>query len=320
MTYRLLGLTLVVLARIAFAADPVPQPAESAKERKEGEQPQADAPTREPGEEHQRSWEAMPVPETRVRAPHALKEEEAIGSYAQPRWTARRRFPTTRLYVVPEGAAQFEWWLETKSPLGDFANTRFRSLYELEFGLGHRLQLDLYLQTEQQGSSQWELVAEKVELRYALAKWGVIPANPTVYLEWTRQHDGVHKGEVKLLVGDELSPRWHWGANVVFESELFNATQEHEYAVTGALSYTVIDQRFSVGGEVKVELVDERERRLAFKSYEILAGPSIQWRPVKAAHIDLVALFGVESERDIAASSFEATALLEPTVIIGWEF
>jgi len=40
-----------------------------------------------------------------------LFEEQRIGSYQQPRWTATRRFPTTRVYVVPEGKVEFEYWL-----------------------------------------------------------------------------------------------------------------------------------------------------------------------------------------------------------------
>jgi hypothetical protein len=57
-------------------------------------------------------------------------------------------------------------------------------------GLGHRLQLDLYLQTEQAGhQAPLEIGAEKVELRWALADWGVIPLNPTLYAEFVRNND-----------------------------------------------------------------------------------------------------------------------------------
>jgi len=54
-----------------------------------------------------RSWE---VPETVVTAREGrfLREEDRIGPYGQPRWTAHRRFPSTRVYVAPPGQFEFE--------------------------------------------------------------------------------------------------------------------------------------------------------------------------------------------------------------------
>ena len=305
-------------ASAAWGSDPIPQPASAAQERsqeqQEQPQPQAVSP-----DEHVPSYAAPAVQETKVSAPRALREEERIGTYGQPRWTATRRFPTTRLYVVPEGTAQFEWWLETKTPLDAADDTRFRSLFEFEFGLGHRLQLDLYLETQQESFGEWGLSGEKFEVRYAFADWGKLPGNPTVYVEWTRTHEGPHKGELKLLLGDELAPRLHWGVNLVYERVL-GGTREAEYAFTAGLGYTLQDEHFSLGGELKVELVDVSGRRFKFDGVETLAGPSLQWRPVKAAHIDLVALFGTEFTRGGEGEDFGTDVLLEPTFIFGWEF
>jgi hypothetical protein len=305
-------------APAAWGSDPIPQPASAAQERSEEQQPDAQ-PQAPAADEHVPSYAAPAVHETKVTAPRALREEDRIGTYDQPRWTATRRFPNTRIYVVPEGTAQFEWWLETKTPFSSADDTRFRSLFEFEFGLGHRLQLDLYLETLQQSFGEWGLNAEKFELRYAFADWGKLPGNPTVYLEWTRTHEGPHQAEVKLLLGDELAPRLHWGANLVYERVL-GGSREAEYALTGGLSYTLQDQQFSLGAEAKVELVDVTGRRFKFDAYEVLAGPSLQWRPVKAAHMDLVALFGPEFERGGPDEDFETEVIFEPTFIFGWEF
>src|SRR5687767_6840294 len=62
-----------------------------------------------------------------------LREEERVGSYAQPRWTATRRFPSTRVYVVPEGKVEFEYWL--RPTFNEDGSTDTRALYELEIGL-----------------------------------------------------------------------------------------------------------------------------------------------------------------------------------------
>lgn len=295
-------------ATVVAAQETVAQPAQSAAERRRGPQEPAAAPT------HARSWEAEPIGETRVLDQRLPREEEAIGAYRQPRWTAKRRFPTTRVYVIPEGTAQFEWWWEGKFALGG-GGDRIRTQYEFEFGLGQRLQLDLYLTTQQKGLfGPFELHREKVELRYALADWGVIPANPTLYLEFIRQHDGPPKGEIKLLLGGEVAPRWHWGVNLVFERELGGSAQVNEYIVTAAVSYTVRDERFAAGLEVRAKMSDDRGARLAFSHVELLAGPSVQWRPVLALHLDLVLLFG--GEIDAGA----ATGIVQPLLVAGWEF
>lgn len=153
-----------------------------------------------------------------TQPPDVLHEAQRIGDYNQPRWTATRHFPGTRVYVVPAGSVGAEWWLDYKQSLSDRRAARYRSRYELESGLGHRLQLDVYLQTEQSGHhAPIKLAAEKVELRYALADWGVIPLNPTLYLELVRNHDDYPVDELKALFGEELAPRWHMGMNLVFE-------------------------------------------------------------------------------------------------------
>lgn len=296
----------------ARAQDTVPQPAESGRERSESEAAGEETGTRS----YPPSWEALPSYESETVGERPIREEEAIGEYNQPRWTARRRFPTTRVYVRPAGLAAFEWWLETKLNLEDTDEVRYRSQYELEFGLGHRLQLDLYLETQQLGhDGPWELHSEKFELRWALANWGVIPTNPTLYVEWVRQHDGPPKGEIKLLLGGEIAPRWHWGANLVFEHAFGDEeTAENETALTGAVAYTIADSIFSLGVELKLETVDLPDNRYSFDNYEVLAGPTLQVRPIEPMHVDLVALFGSETEGD------ETTTLAEPVLVAGWEF
>jgi hypothetical protein len=236
-------------------------------------------------------------------------EDELVGGYQQPRWTTRRRFPTTRVYVVPAGEVELEWWLEGKIDLRGDDDTRWRSMYELELGLGHRLQLDLYLVTQQLGEGPFELYQEKVELRYALADWGRIPTNPTLYVEWVRQHDAPTKAELKALFGGQLAPGWHWGANLVYERELGGA-REQEYALTGGIAHP-ISRRLSVGAEVKLETVDVAGDRLAFDVYEILAGPSLQWLPAPNIHVDLVVPVGAEIEGDTTVP------LTQPMLVVG---
>ncbi len=241
------------------------------------------------------------------------RETEHIGDYRQPRWTAFRRFPNTRAYVRPAGTIAFEYWLETKLNLDDVHQVRHRSQFEFEFGLGNRLQLDIYLQTEQLGHrGDWLLKAEKLELRYALLDWGEIPLNPTLYLELVRQHDAPPKIEGKILLAEQLGSRLFFASNLVYEREL-GREQEAEYAITTAIAYSLDDSRFSAGLELKLETVDVENERLTFDNWEILGGPTFFWSPVDPMRILGTLLFGVETEGE------DSVPLFEPTVIVGWE-
>ena len=244
--------------------------------------------------------------------PAALREEDAIGDYHQPRWTARRRFPTTRVYVVPAGTLGLEYWLETKVNLEDTDQVRNRSQYELELGLGHRLQLDVYLQTQQEDTGPLELYKEKLELRWALANWGCIPLNPTLYAEIARVHGGPPVIELKALLGEQLAPRWHWGFNIVWEHQLGDE-QENESALTTGVSYTLVDEVFALGVEVKFETVDVKGDRFSFENWELLVGPSLSWTPTPPMHVLLAPLLGNETEGP------EHTLVFQPTLVLGFE-
>jgi hypothetical protein len=288
----------------------VPPPGSATQPNASGALPPATTtPAGEGRREHSYSARAVVPP-----VPGSLREEQRIGGYAQPRWSATRRFPGTRMYVVPAGSLGIEWWLEDKQNLRDLHDVRYRSQYELEMGLGHRLQLDLYLQTEQYGHrGPLELGAEKAELRYALADWGQIPLNPTLYAEFVRQNHGPPKVELKALLGDQIAPRWHMGFNLVFEHELGGPVEENEYALTTGLSYTLADQLFALGVEVQLESIDQAGDRLSFRHWELLAGPSLAWSPVPPVHVLLAPLLGNERQ------SGSNTPLFEPTIVIGWE-
>ena len=72
------------------------------------------------------------------------RDDELIGDYAQPRWTAQRLFAGTRTYVIPNGEVDFEQWFRFEVPKHG-GPTELTAQSEIEFGLPHRFQLDLYL-------------------------------------------------------------------------------------------------------------------------------------------------------------------------------
>lgn len=256
--------------------------------------------------EHLSSWELPPVVVS-ADSENRLFEEDRVGSYGQPRWTAKRLFPTTRVYVVPEGKVEVEHWTRVKTPRD--GKTTVENQYEIEFGLPNRFQLDLYFVTEKTGSQgDLDIAEQKFELRYALADWGVIPWNPTLYAEWVESNGGADKIEAKLLLGDELAPTWHWGANLVYEHEV-SGDLESEYELTFGISHTLIDSKLAVGAEMKAALVDTHADRGDFEeSLEI--GPSLRYQPTPNLHIDFAPLVGIGHE------SRESDIYL----VIGYEF
>jgi hypothetical protein len=251
-----------------------------------GAKPQAADGYSADGQPRLRSWELPPVQV--VGEGSGLREEDRVGSYEQPRWTATRRFPGTRVYVIPEGKVEVEYWL--RPTFDESGDTEIRSLYEIEFGLPHRFQLDIYLRTDQEGDDSEMLLGQQVELRYALADWGKIWGNPTLYAEWVGLEQRPDKVELKLLLGDELAPRWHWGINVAAELET-SGQREYEYQFTGGLSYTVIDEVFSVGVELESFFADVKGDRGDFSQVYYL-GPSFQYRPMPAFTINFAPLAG----------------------------
>lgn len=252
-----------------------------------------------------RSWEYPPITVVSTRLPN-LREEERIGKYAQPRWTAIRRFPTTRVYIVPEGKMEFEYWLRTT--IDKDGNVSYRSLWEVEFGLPHRFQLDMYYRTDQSKRSSRILISEQIELRYALADWDRIWGNPTLYFEWIRKESKPDVLEPKLLLGGEIAPRWHWGLNAVAEFEA-GGKREYEYSVRSGLSYTALDYQLAVGAETIIMFADVKTDRGNYEKSALL-GPSIQYRPFPQFTINMSGLIGLTTNSPQAQIWFNS----------GWEF
>ena len=228
------------------------------------------------------------LPEVNVTA-EQLEEERPVGPNQQPDWTTQRRFPTTRVYVQqPPWGVGFEQWWRGKFPRKGDSSHLFQE--ELSVGLPYRLQLDIYENWEINEQGTVRHAGIQPEVRWALAEWGKIPLNPTIYGEWKFNDEAPDGYEIKILFGEELAPRWHWGFNAIYEQEV-GGERETEWAWSQAISYTLIDQKLSAGVEMKFAYVTAKGSR-ATPEIEFLMGPSLQWRPTPNTHLDIVPQIG----------------------------
>jgi len=230
-----------------------------------------------------------------------LAEEQPADDTGRPEWTGARRFGNTRIYIqqAPWEVGVETWWRLENNPNHTLSH---RLLEEVEIGLPGRMQLDLYQDIEGNGKARFHWQSFNVELRYALADWGKIWGNPTLYSEYkfADHHWGPDVYEEKLLLGDQIATRWHWGANFVWEAET-GGDREQEFQITGGLSYSVIDGKLGIGVETLYDHDSLKNMRGSAAAEIFAVGPSIQWRVTKHMHVDLNCMFGTnkDSQRQI---------------------
>ena len=241
--------------------------------------------------------------------PGWLDEEQLIGATKRPEWTSRRRFGTTRTYIQyePWEVAVEQWW-RVRSYRNNGKTARQLFMQEIALGLPYRMQLDLYYDwVHEEGRTRNKDVA--VELRWAMADWGVIPLNPTLYFEY-KATDGAYGSDVwetKLLLGTDLAPRLHWAFNAVYEREC-SRSLETEIALTQGLSYTVVDQKLSAGIEMQYKHQYSPGHTNIENKFQV--GPSVQYNPTRNSWINIVALGGCT----------KSSPALEAFVVLGYNF
>jgi hypothetical protein len=101
--------------------------------------------------------------------------------------------------------------------------------------------------------------------------------------------------------------------NFVYERELGRHSERtEELKVAGGLSYTIVDQKLGIGPAFEVAYEAEYSGGTARggRSREVLVGPSLQFRPIPKAHINIEPLWGLTGESKRA----------KVFIIFGWDF
>lgn len=254
-------------------------------------------------------------------------EDRVFGPNQQPEWTARRRFTNADVYVQApwQAEASFDWIARTSTEGEDGdpgKPSSHKLVQEIELGLPYRFQLDLELtQSFEEDDSRFDSVS--IEARWALAEWGEIPLNPTLYDEWVFRNGEADSFELKLLLGDAVAPRLYTAVNFFYEQQVGDE-REQEFAVSHAWSYSVLDRRLGVGIEARLTVEREREgfeeeedeaelgEREKETETEVMfaIGPSAQWRITDDLSLVVAPLFGVTEE----------TPTVESFVFLRWYF
>jgi hypothetical protein len=230
-----------------------------------------------------------------------------VGPYGQPLWTTIRMFPSTRVYVMnPPGTAMYEKWFDIRQRRNGPAQIRMRD--EFTFGLGKRLQLDLYSHTVYDGldgAKTFKWRGFSWELRYALADWGKIWGNPTLYYEM-KMLDGRWGIEPKLLLGDRIGERGVWGFNAIYEGNLASTKEEREpeYAYTASYA-NIINNDLSVGVSHMFRYNDYEGG-----SQEWYLGPLVQYRFSNKGYLNIEHMPGLNQDAKQSRT----------LIIFGWRF
>ena len=228
-----------------------------------------------------------------------------VGEYNQPLWSTIRMIPSTRVYVMnPPGTGMYEKWFDIRDRRNGPAQIRMRD--EFTFGLGKRLQVDLYSHTVYDGEAGNKTFAWRGfswEVRYALADWGKIWGNPTLYFEH-KLLNGNMGIEPKLLLGDNLGTNGIWGLNLIYEANLAPTRegQEREYAGTASYGY-ILNNDITVGASTMYRNNDGN-------STELYIGPLLQYRFNGRTSLSIEVMPGLTQESKSSRS----------TVILAWRF
>jgi len=245
------------------------------------------------------TFDAYGNPGISWRSDAITSDMELVGPYMQPTWTTQRPYASTRSYVLPAGTVEIEQWVRPTWNRDD--KTEYRFLEELSIGLPSRFQLDLYERWNSEPDADNHNRAHhegvQVELRYALADWGEIPLNPTLYIEWLERggpQEKPNKYEAKLLLADNLTENIYFASNFILEQETGDE-RETELGWSNAIGTTLIERKLMGGIEMVWSGTNVHGNR-THHDISFLIGPSLQYRPTNRTFLDVVGLFGTTSE------------------------
>lgn len=213
-------------------------------------------------------------------------------SEAPERKPLARTMATTRAHVLPPGEIEVEQWWRVNAPRDGSASHRFMT--EVEVGLPLRFHAALYEVYELTARDTFRHKGVNVEGRWALADYGDLLLNPTVYAEWQFNDEAADKLELKLLLAEDVTDKLWWAFNLIYEQEVSD-DRETELGFSQALMFKIKGRALAAGVELKYLNVSEDGSRSDSEN-EFLIGPSVLWKIHDRVKLKAAPLFGVTSD------------------------
>jgi hypothetical protein len=188
---------------------------------------------------------------------------------------------------------------------------------ELEMGLPSRFGIAAETQLERfNGGGGFETVS--LEGRYALADWGKIPLNPTVFVEYKfgvgpirheegpapppgeeeeagpPQHPDAY--EIRLLLAEEFCQRWEWAFNAFFEKEnTGDRGREIGFAQSIMTPILLPREQLKVGAEMEYKNFSVKDTRGNADNIFVI-GPTAAYRTSTNTRFEVSTLFGCTND------------------------
>ncbi len=247
-----------------------------------------------------------------------VKGDELPGAYGAPGAFSRSRFsPLTNAYVLPPGSVYAALIYEGDAFRHGPPDHIFAQ--EIEVGLPYRFGLAVENRIER-FVGDTENSSFSVEGRWALADWGKIPLNPTLFAEYkfgtgsilheegpppppeeaAAEGDGPPDRpdayEFRLLLSQEFGGRFEWAFNAFFEKEN-TGDRGREWGFAQSIQTPILlpRERLKAGVEMKYQNFTVKDTRGSpIHRFEI--GPSISFKPAAHMRFDIAPLFGLTKD------------------------
>jgi hypothetical protein len=220
-----------------------------------------------------------------------------------PHWTQTRSFAATRFWLLDPWRQSVEAWYTVAAHHDGEDVTKH--LWQIEYMVSpfRGFQLDVYFNYVKETGDDAHVEGAQIEGRFAPWRYGEVFLNPTLYLEWHPQTRGPNRGEVRLLLGGEITRRLRGAINPFIEQNLDSrdGVRDHfiadrEIGVSAAASYAVIDRHLALGGETR--LVKDQQGGTTYQNVAKV-GPAI-WVSNEDGTLFLTSsvLFGLTDKSD----------------------
>jgi hypothetical protein len=245
-----------------------------------------------------------------------IRGDDIGSAYGAPGAFSRTRFaPLTTAYVLPPWTFYIGEIYEGDAFRHGPPDHLFTQ--EVEMGLPYRFGVAVEAGFERFNGGGGASTAS-IEGRYALADWGKIPLNPTIFVEYKFgvgpiRHEEImppagaggeeeeEEGgppqrpdayEVRLLLADEFFQRIEWALNGFFEKEnTGDRGREWGFAQSAVTPILLPREQLKVGVEMLYKNFTVKDTR-GDPEHTFVVGPTVAFRTSQSTRVDVSTLFG----------------------------